>query len=67
MSCSPPNMAVDDWCGGGAAALSSALEEHGSDGEDGVEGQSFGEQHSDSVHHQQVEVQLGFLCTGEKK
>lgn len=34
-----------------------------SDGQDGVEGQSLGEQHSDSVHHQQVEVELCFFCT----
>lgn len=42
-------------------------DEHRSDGEDGAEGQSFGEHHSHPVHQQQEEVQPGVLCTGRTK
>lgn len=45
------------WCDD----LVLVLEEQRSDGEDGVKGQSFGEHHSDSIHQQQIEVQLRFF------
>ena len=60
-------MADDKSSGGGEAVLNLPLEDHGSDGEDGAEGQSLGEQNSDSVHHQQEEVQFGFFCPREKR
>lgn len=43
--------------------MGSELEEQRSDGQDGVEGQSFGEHDSDAIHHQQEEVELCFFCT----
>ena len=51
----------------GACEGQTHLREHGSDGEDGAEGQNFGEHHPHPVHQQQVQVQLGFLWTGEKQ
>lgn len=59
--CSSQTWRYDESSGGDEAELNSLLEHHGSDGEEGAEGHSLGEDHSDSVHHQQEEVQPGFF------
>lgn len=54
---------LEGWDGPGEKLL---LEEHGSDGQDGVKGQSLGEEQPESVHQQQEPVLPGVLW-GDKE